>query len=58
MKVDVHLLHQSQPVSRVDVRNTYIKAGLYCVMRNNGDVEKYPIEHLFRVVESDEEERF
>lgn len=49
--VDVHLLHQSSPVTRDDVLNTYTKDGLFCVMRKDGTVEKYPVLHIFRVIE-------
>ena len=49
--VDVHLLHQSSPITRDDVINTYTKDGLFCVMRAEGLVEKYPMIHLFRVTE-------
>ncbi len=52
MRVAVHLLHQSQPVVRNNVSNTYVKAGLFCVLLATGEVEKYPVRHLFRVVES------
>ena len=52
MKVEVHLLHQSQPVVRSNVVNTYVKADLFCLMLDDGRVEKYPIIHLFRAVES------
>lgn len=50
-RVDVHLLHQSEAVSRSDVVNTYTKDGLFCVLRLSGVVEKYPLLHLFRVTE-------
>lgn len=52
--VDVHLLHQSSPVSRVNVVNTYTKDGLFCVLLQSGTVEKYPLLHLFRVTEYSE----
>lgn len=51
MKVQVHLLHQSQPIVTENVINTYVKEGLFCVY-SNFEVQKYPIEHIFRVVES------
>jgi hypothetical protein len=51
-RVAVHLLHQSEPVVRENVRNTYQKGDLYCLMLADGSVEKYPLIHLFRAVES------
>lgn len=53
MHVSVHLLHQSQPTEIVNVRNTYTKGPLYCVMTNAGSVYKFPIEHIFRITEND-----
>lgn len=52
MKVLVHLLHQSKPVEINNVRNTYTKGEMFCVMEANGRVQKFPIVHLFRVVET------
>lgn len=49
--VDVHLLHQSSPVSRDNVINTYTKDGLFCVLLDDFTVEKYPLLHIFRVTE-------
>jgi hypothetical protein len=49
--VAVHLLHQSEPIERTDVLNTYSKDGLFCVMQDDGRVEKYPLQHIFRVTE-------
>jgi hypothetical protein len=51
MNVDVHLLHKSQPIEHVDVRNVYTKGPLVCVMQKNGMVSKYPVRHVFRIVE-------
>lgn len=52
MQIVVHLLSQSQGVPHDNVVNTYVKAGLYCVLTSDGFVYKYPVEHLFRVKES------
>lgn len=58
MRVEVHLLSQSQSIVRDDVVNTYTKDGLFCVQRAepredtaSGRVEKYPLCNIFRVVE-------
>ena len=53
MNVSVHLLSQSKPVELTDVRNCYQKGDLYCVMLDGGEVHKFPIAHIFRVIESD-----
>lgn len=47
----VHLYSQSEPIVIDDVRNTYTKDGLYCVMAESGTVWKYPVQHIFRVRE-------
>jgi hypothetical protein len=51
MKVHVHLLSQDDPVEHWDVRNTYTKDGLYCIMGRDTVVTKYPIDKIFRIVE-------
>ena len=58
MTVEVHLYAQSQPVIISNVRNTYQKGDLYCVMLLNGPevgrengVYKFPIQHIFRIKE-------
>lgn len=51
MKVSIHLYSQSEPVEISDVRNAYQKGDFYCVMRSNGPVDKFPIQHIFRVTE-------
>jgi hypothetical protein len=51
MRVTVALLHQSKPVEIIDVRNTYQKGDLFCVMTGDGKVQKFPIVHVFRIVE-------
>lgn len=51
MTVHVHLLHQSAPIKREHVRNTYQKGSMFCVMHANGKVEKFPLQHIFRVTE-------
>ena len=51
MLVKVHLLHQSKPVEIDNVRNTYQKGDFFCVMIDGESVQKFPIQHIFRVVE-------
>ena len=52
MRVEVHLYSQSLPVVHEQVRNTYIKEGLFCVMMENGRVWKFPTLHIFRIMEA------
>ena len=53
MEVRVHLYTQSEPIVITDVRNAYQKGDFYCVMLNDKKtVEKYPIQHIFRVIET------
>ncbi len=55
MDVQVHLYSQSQPVEIGGVRNTYTKGDLYCVMEHGGTVTKFPLVHIFRIVETGEQ---
>ncbi len=55
MKVLVHRLDQSQPIEIEGVRNTYQKGDLFCVMKNDGIVDKFPIIHIFRIREIPED---
>ena len=52
MKVSVHLYTQAQPVHLSDVRNTYQKGDLFCVMLKDNSVHKFPLQHIFRIIES------
>lgn len=50
-KVEVHLKHQSKAVVCENVRNTYQKGDLFCVMYVTGMVDKFPIADVFRIRE-------
>ena len=52
MKVEVHLLSQSQPIVYERVKNSYTKDGMYCIYKEDGCVDKYPIVNIFRVTET------
>ena len=52
MLVKVHVRDQSKPVEIRHVRNCYEKGSFFCVMTEDGLVQKFPVMHLFRVVES------
>lgn len=53
MRVTVHLYTQSEPITHVNVINCYQKGDLYCV-RIGDDVHKFPLQHIFRIVEISE----
>lgn len=54
-KVSVHLYSQSQPITIEEVRNTYQKGDLFCIMQSTGKVIKFPLLHIFRIVEHDDD---
>lgn len=51
MKVEVWLDESSQPIVFEDAKNAYTKGVLYCVYYGS-NVTKFPVDHIFRVVES------
>lgn len=51
MVVTVHMITQAEPIVIVGVRNAYQKGSLYCVMIDKKKVRKFPIEHIFEIVE-------
>jgi len=52
MKVKIHLKDQSKPIEFENVRNTYTKDGMFCVMIDNGNtVDKFPTLNIHRVTE-------
>lgn len=52
MTLLVHLLSQSMPIEYDNVKNAYIKEGMYCIYTENNVVDKYPLINIFRVRES------
>lgn len=48
--IKIELTNTSQPIER-DVDNTYVKGPFYCAY-GGGKVEKFPVEHIFRVTEN------
>ena len=50
IKVKVELLETSQGIER-NALNTYTKGPLYCVLKDDGTVEKFPLVHIFRITE-------
>jgi hypothetical protein len=52
MVVKIHNKDQSQPMIFDGVDNTYVKAGLFCIVRRDAnEVQKFPIDNIFRVIE-------
>ena len=52
MKIKVHLLSQSQPIEYTGVVNCYTKDGLYCILKVDKTVTKYPLCNIFRIEET------
>ena len=52
MKIEVHLLSQSKAIVYENVKNAYTKDGMYCIYKQDGFVDKYPLVNIFRVRES------
>lgn len=51
MRVEVWLKETSQPIAHEHVINAYEKGDFYCVYAGEM-VYKYPIIHIFRIIES------
>lgn len=51
MKVEVWLDESAQPIVFNNVKNTYTKGLLFCIY-DGTMVHKFPIDHLFRVIET------
>jgi len=49
-KVEVWLDETSEPIIHI-AHNTYTKGYLYCVYAGDDKVYKYPVQHIFRIVE-------
>jgi hypothetical protein len=52
MTVIVQLREQAQPIDYDNVKNTYQKGDLYCIYKEDGTVDKFPIVHIWRIRES------
>ncbi len=52
MKIEIHLLSQSKAIVYENVKNAYTKDGMYCIYKEDGIVDKYPMVNIFRVRES------
>lgn len=52
MTIRIHNIDQSQPMIYDQVDNTYVKAGLFClVRRKRNEVLKFPMANIFRIQE-------
>ncbi len=51
MKVEVWLDESAQPIVFESIKNAYTKGPFYCVY-DGVMVHKFPIDHLFRVIET------
>jgi len=52
MKIEIHLLSQSRSIIYKKVKNAYTKDGLYCILKGDGFVDKYPLINIFRIRET------
>lgn len=53
MKIEVYLLNPNKSIVYEDVKNSYIKDGMYCINKEeDGFVDKYPMINIIRVRES------
>ncbi len=55
MKVEVWLKETSEPIIYMDYINTYQKGDFYCI-RMRDIVIKYPIDNIWRIIETYKEE--
>ena len=57
-EVKIHLYTQSEPIVRKNVRNTYQKGDMFCVLLvGNKKVHKYPLQHIYEITETDIDEK-
>lgn len=58
--VFVHLYSQSSAIELKNVKNTYTKDGLFCVMVHDDKykfvVHRFPVQHIFRILHRGKEE--
>jgi hypothetical protein len=51
MNVKFQLHNSSQPIEYIKVKASYEKGSFYCVYLESGEVHKFPINDIFRIVE-------
>jgi hypothetical protein len=56
LKVEIHRNETSQPIVYREADNAYTKGEMYCVLMG-GEVHKYPLSSIFRVIETKEPSR-
>ena len=49
--VDIQLHGNSQPIKYANVKDVYQKGDLICIYLDGGILHKYPIDHIFRIVQ-------
>lgn len=53
MRIEVWLKETSQPILYEDATHAYTKGPFYCIYRaSDGRVTKYPLDNIWRVIES------
>jgi hypothetical protein len=53
MKVELELKETAQTLVIEDVENTYQKGSMYCILRKDNVVVRYPIANIWRIKEYD-----
>lgn len=48
--ISVHLLSQSNPIEYENIKNAYVKDGMYCIYFND-EIHKFPLCNIFRIIE-------
>lgn len=51
LKTEIYLYSQEKPIIIDNLANTYQKGNMYCVLLMNGVVQKFPLQHIFRIIE-------
>lgn len=49
--VFVQLDSQAIPIIYTNVHSTYQKGDLFCIMLHNNEVHKFPIEHIYKIID-------
>ncbi len=51
LSIDIQFHRSSQPIRYTNVIDCYQKEALFCLYLDGGIVHKYPIDHIFRIVQ-------
>ncbi|MFA6604201.1 MAG: hypothetical protein WCT10_05215 [Patescibacteria group bacterium] len=51
MQVEIQMFWQSQPLLLANVQDTFQQGDLYCVKLFDGAIQKFPLQHIYRIIE-------